>query len=788
MQQHPSLSKDPVEESLSIREEVDKYLIHWKWFLLAVALGLIAANIYLRYAVPQYRATATIMVKDDRKGGLQSELSAFGDLGIMNGVKSNVENEIEVISSRGIAERAIKKLNLTVQYFTEGRVKSVEVYKDRPITVTFLNASEEFYNYSGSFIIKSVSAEQFELLSANEKSLGKFTYGKRIRMGNLKFVVTARPIIQGKIAKFEIAVVINKLAHVAQHYNSMLTIPTTVKNTSVVQLSMQDPVKEKAEDILDAIIEVYNEDAIADKNFISENTKDFVAERLEYISEELGDVEKTAESFKKSNRLTDITSEAGIYLENSVEFEKSLIETETQLRIVESMMDFMSNSSTTDLIPGNIIPDDQASSSLIGEHNSLVLQRNRVSKGATTKSSVIINLDEKIAGLRENIQQSLQRLTATLNIKKRDLEKQNNVMQGKISEIPGQERVFRGITRQQNIKEALYLYLLQKREEIAISLAVTAPNAKVIDTALSSSAPVSPNRQIIYLGAFVLGLIIPFGVIYLNQLLDTKIKNRLDIENKLNIPYLGDIPRSHTQYEIIHANHRSSSAEAMRIARTNLEFMLSEVPDNVAKTIFVTSTLPKEGKTFISINMASTIALSGKKVLLIGMDIRNPKIDQYIKLPEKGLTNYLSQKGNGIHDYIVKLDNFQNLYVLPSGIIAPNPVELLMNPKLDSMFSQLKQEYDYIIVDTAPVSVVTDTLVVAKYADAFIYVMRANYLDKRMLKVAESFYTAKKLPNMAIILNDTIWRKTYGSGNGYGYGYGYVESEIPKPWYKKLLS
>ena len=787
MEKHSSLKETPEDNNINIRELVDQYLVHWKWFVFALVTALICAFLYLRYTVPEYRTSAVIMVKDERKGGMQSEMTAFSDLGLMTGIKSNVDNEIEIIRSRTIVEKSIKKLNLNVSYFVEGRFKTVEVYKDKPIDISFFDQNEAFYKKPLTFTINSKGEDKFEVISASQASLGVFTYGNILRLENCRMIVTKGALRENYKKNFSVIVKINTLRSVVQKYKNNIGIVPLGKNTSVVELTLTDPVRDKAEDLLDTVIEIYNQDAIDDKNFISKRTQEFIAGRLEIIAAELGDVERDAEGFKRSNRLTDIVSDAGIYLQNSVDFEKALIETETQLRVVSSMSEFM-NTSKSETIPSNIIPNDNTASALIGEHNQLVIDRDRILKGATPRNSVVINLNNKIEEIRANIIESLGRLSASLKIRKSDLEKQVNMVVGKISEIPSQERAFRVIDRQQKIKESLYIYLLQKREEIAISLAVTASNAKVIDAAISSSSPVQPQKKMVYLGALVLGLLLPFSVIYVLQLMDTKIKTRQDIEGKLSIPYLGDIPRSHSQYEIINAKNRSSSAEAMRIARTNMEFILSTVPDDKAKTIFVTSTLPKEGKTFISINMASTIALSGKKVLLIGMDIRNPKIDQYTKLPDRGLTNYLAQKGNGLHDYIVKLPDFENFYVLPAGIAAPNPVELLMSEKVDLMFAQLKQEYDYIIVDTAPVSVVTDTLLVAKYADAFIYVMRANYLDKRMIKLAESFYQDKKLPNMALILNDTIWRKGYGTGNGYGYGYGYIDVEPKKPWYKRIFS
>jgi tyrosine-protein kinase Etk/Wzc len=796
MQEQPSFIDERQADNFDIRELTEKYIIHWKWFVMGVIACLMFAALYIRYQIPVYSATATILVKDDKKGGLQSELAAFSDLGVMSGVKSNVDNEIEVIKSRNIIRKTIKKLGFTVTYITEGRVKTLEEYKDKPIEFAFYNLSDSFYDHQKSFAVNSVDAKKFELFSIdreqNQKSMGVFSYGAILNLDDSKLVVTKNPRIASNPHKFSILVNVNRLENVVDSYRGRLSVAPLSKNSSVVALTINDPVREKAEDFLNILIETYNEDAIADKKFISENTLSFIQDRLKIITGELGDVEKNAEEFKKSNKVTDIQSQGELYLRNSVEADRAIIESETQLSVIASMIDFMRTKGKWDLIPSNILAiDAEEVSSYILQYNESVLQRNKLIKDGTPKNLVIQNLERRIEELNANIESSLQRTQVSLKIRRSELEKQSNRMSGKISQIPSQEREFRIIDRQQKIKETLYLYLLQKREETAISLAVTSPISKIVDAAFSSGSPVSPKRNIIYLIAIALGLFIPLSVIFILDILDNKIKSRHDIEGKLSAPVLGDIPKSTTPEELIDAKSRSASAEAVRIVRTNLEFMLAKIPEGQSKTIFITSSVPKEGKTFVSVNLASTIALSGKKVLLVGLDIRNPKIDKYVKLPSKGITNYLSKSNVDIKDYIVKLDNFDQFYVLPSGIIPPNPVDLLMNNKVNTLFDELKKDYEYIIVDTAPVSIVTDTLLIAKNADAFIYVVRANYLDKRFVKLIEMFYKENKLPNMSILINDTVMRKTYGYGYSYGYGYGYygygTQEAEKQPWYKTFF-
>jgi tyrosine-protein kinase Etk/Wzc len=788
------ISEENQDEDFNLRDTLERYLNNWQWFVLAVCLCITLAFIYLRYTTPQYQASTTILVKDEKKGGMLSELSAFADMGIGGGMKSNVDNEIEILKSRTLVERTVMKLGLNVVLIEKGSVISIEKYKNAPIEVNFINTKPNFYTGQMLLDFEELSANTFALVSevaAGEKSTllnpkKEFRYGEIISTPNGDLIVTKST---NSINKFNnedktLRISVNPLENVVASYMGRLKVNPVSKMSSVVEISITDPVTSRAEAFLDNLIQIYNADAAADKSYISENTSKFVAERLLLITQELDGVEKDVERFKSSNKLTDIETEAKLFIEGSSEYNKKRVEMEIQLNMVSSMLDFMKKSTNADLMPTNIISGSDASG-LMDSYNQLVLERNRILKSATPENPTVIKLEEQIASLKANIAESLRRLQANLNIQKRDLRSQEGLLDSKIGEIPGQERQFRVIARQQKVKEELYLYLLQKREETAISMAATAPNARVIDAAKASKIPVSPKKSIIYLAGLLLGLLVPFGIIYIMDLLDTKVKSRFDISSKFDIPFLGDIPNSITPNEIIDATSRTGTAEALRIVKTNLDFMLGQVPEGEAKTIFMTSTVPGEGKTFLSVNLAGTMALSKKKVLLIGMDVRNPKLNEYIELPNNsGLTDYLSSSKAQISDYIFKSNNFDNFYVLPAGIIPPNPTELLMSKKVGELFAQFKKEYDYVIVDMAPVSLVSDTLMLAQYADATVYVVRAGFLDKRMLHIPKILYKERKLNNMAVLLNDTQHNKSYG----YGYGYGYGIKVEEKPWYKKIFN
>lgn len=790
------MTEEYQEEDIQLRAILEKYLIHWQWFVLGVLLCITAAYVYLRYTTPQYQASTTILVKDEKKGGMLSELSAFADLGLGSSMKSNLDNEIEILKSRTLVERTVKKLELNITMTVKGNVVDAEIYKDTPIKVNFINLKPSFYTDGIKLEFVKLTPNTFELKNGLEEvnspivsNKKEFRYGEIIPTRNGDMIVTKGIMSKKTIKEDErpINIVVSPLENIVASFQKRLVVNPISKTSSVVEVSIVDPVVKKAEVFLDQLIEIYNKDAAADKSFISESTSKFIANRLLLITQELDGVEKDVESFKTANKLTDIETEAKLFIEGSAEYNKKRVEMEIQLNMVASMLDFIKKSSFSDLLPTNLISSKGDESSLMNSYNQLVLERNRILKSATAANPTVLKLDSQLASLKMNITESLRRLQSNLQIQKRDLKSQEGLLDNKIGDIPVQERQFRVIARQQKVKEELYLYLLQKREETAISLAATEPNARVIDAAKASKIPVSPKKNIIYLAALLLGLLIPFGILYVKELLDTKVKTRFDLTDKFNIPFLGDVPKSLTPNEMISSASRTSSAEALRIVRTNLDFMLNQVPDGKAKSIFMTSTIPGEGKTFLSVNLAGVFALSGKKVLLIGMDVRGSKLNEYIGLPNsKGLTDYLSTKGAAIGDYVNQLKGFESFDVLLAGSIPPNPTEILMSQKLDELFVQLKSDYDFILVDTAPVSLVSDTLIVAKHADTFVYVVRANHLDKRMLNIADSMHREGKLPNMAFLLNDTDVAKGYGYGYGYGnYGYGNVVEK--KPWHKNIF-
>ena len=768
--------------NFNFKEELVKYVSQWKWFAISFFICLSIAFAYLRYTVPTYKAVSNIMIKDERKSGIASELAAFSDISAISSAKSTVDNELYVLRSKSLVGKTILDLKLQYTYYGVGRILSGEMYGDLPFELTILNDSTQApVNQYFSFFItpnkKSFAIE--DEISGEVLSDQKYNF-PFVFMGQ-KMIVKENQIHETELGK-KVLVKVFPFDGLVESYYNRLQVTAADKYSSVLFLSFTDAVKGKAADFLDKLVENYNLDGVNDKKFVSENTLEFIENRLNLITQELSGVEKNLETFKKENKVTDIVSEAELYLGSASELEKAFAAKSTQVQVIATLQDYLKSTSLNDVLPTNLISGE--ASDQIASYNALVIQKQKMATSAGPQNKTIQQLEQKIKALQVTISTSLQQMKQQLTIELNGLRRQNNTMATRISKVPTQELEFRDINRRQTIKESLYLYLLQKREETAITLAVTAPNAKIIDRALVSNAPVSPNRQIIYLGSLFLGFLLPFSVIYLRDLVDTKIKSRLDFEKITSIPVIGEVPKLDSGNLITNDNLRSGTAEALRIIRTNLEFFFTNKPEGKGKKIFVTSTYPKEGKTFISVNLATILAQTDKKVLLMGLDIRNPKISEYITTPTKGITNYISSKEKVVlKDYIYPSGIAANFDVLPAGIIPPNPSELLMSKALENLLAEIEDIYDYIVVDTAPISLVTDTTLIAKYADAFLYVTRANYLDRRMIPYIEKLYSDQNLPSMSVLVNDTEVSTTYG----YGYGYGYGTQVEKKSFLKRIF-
>lgn len=758
---------------LNLRNELNKYLKYWPWFVLSIVLCLLFGYFYLRYTTPIYSAKATAILKSDGQGG---EMAIYSELGL-NGMGSNdLVNEIGILQSRSLMKEVVKSLDLHIQYFKEGNVRKVEIYDKIPFSLQVLRLDEDKLKNLGSASFEILKADgKFKITNLKTNKSKIVEDGSPVNIGFADVVFSFNGIPEYKDLSSATVVKFQDLEKVASKYRGKISLNRISNNSGLMELELKDPIKQKAGDILDQLILEYNRNAIEDKNLIAGNTANFINERLAIINGELDSVETGKENFKEENRLTDLHAQSQLFLQNANEYNKQRQEVGTQLELANAILEYISSNSQSELLPTNLGLSEGGVNQQINEYNNLVLERNRILSGSGEKNPVIIRLNTHIEQLKGNIVQSLKRMRSNLQIGREDLNRQASSIGSQIYAVPAKEREFRGIERQQNIKETLYLFLLQKREENSLSLAVTEPKAKIVDRAFYSSGAVSPNSRNIYLGSFIMGLFIPFSVIYLRNMMDIKIRSRDDFENFTNeIPLLGVLPKVGHNNAIIGINDRSVLAESFRILISNLQYSLVNLKGrNKGVSIIITSTIKGEGKTFTAINLSLTLANTGKKVLLLGMDLRNPKLKTFILNGHEslGVSEYLVDDSIELRKLIKKSSLHPELDIMISGGIPPNPYELLKQEKVGVMLAELKTFYDYVIIDTAPSMLVADTFAITRYADLTLFILRAGYTEKDLIEFALDAKEEGKLQKVSFVLNDVKPDKL-GYGNKYGYGYG----------------
>ena len=791
-------AQESKEENIDVKELLFKYLIHWPWFVGAVIACLIAAWVYLYMSTPVYNISATVLIKDDKKGGSAGMLSGLESLGLDGMISSsqNIDNEIEVLHSKTIAKEVVENLGLYISYMDEDEFPSRNMYKTSPVQVSLTPQEADLLEKP---MIVEMALQPQGSMDVNVK-IGDDEYQAVFPTdrGTLAFFLTSDSISSSKRTLEEttgsekitrnITATINNPLAVAKAYCKNMTIEPTSKTTSVAVISLKNSNVQRGKDFINKLLEMYNINTNNDKNEVAQKTAEFINERIGIISKELGSTEKDLESFKRGAGITDLTSDAQIALTGSAEYEKKRVENQTQINLLQDLQKYMQNEGY-EVLPSNIGLQDLNLAAAINRYNEVLVERKRLLRTSTENNPTIINLDTSIGAMKENVQVSLDRVLRGLFITKADLDREASRYSRRISEAPGQEREFVSIARQQEIKAGLYLMLLQKREENAITLAATANNAKIIDDAIADDTPVSPRGKIIYLVALVLGIGIPVGIIYLLELTKFKIEGRSDVEKLTCVPIVGDIPLTDEKQGAIAVfeNHNNLMSETFRNIRTNLQFML----ENDKKVILVTSTVSGEGKSFISGNLAISLSLLGKKVVIVGLDIRKPGLNKVFNIPRKevGITQYLANPEKNLMDLVQLSDVSKNLYILPGGTVPPNPTELLARDGLDKAIETLKKNFDYVILDTAPVGMVTDTLLIGRVADLSVYVCRADYTHKNEYTLINELAENNKLPSLCTVINGLDLKrrkygyyygygkygKFYGYGKRYGYGYGYGE-------------
>ena len=787
------------EEQVNIQELLFRYLIHWPWFVVSIIICIACAWGYLRLTTPIYNISATVLIKDEKKGGgasMSSDLEKMGLEGFVSS-SSNVDNEIEVLRSKSLAREVVNNLGLFVTYMDEDEFPSKELYHTSPVLVSLTHQEAD----------KLPGRMEINMILQPTGALGvQITVGEKEYRKQFDKLPAVFPTDEGTIAFFanndtlsavcpenitkerHITAFINRPFSVLKEYVSSLSIAPTSKTTSVVVISLENTNTRRGRDYINKLLEMYNINANNDKNEVAQKTAEFIDERIGIISKELGSTEQDLENFKRSAGITDLSSEAQIALTGNAEYEKKRVENQTQINLVMDLQRYMKGNEY-EVLPSNIGLQDAASAGAIDRYNQMLVERKRLLRTSTENNPTIINLDTSIRAMRTNVQATLDATLKGLQITKEDLAREASRYSRRINDAPTQERQFVSIARQQEIKSGLYLMLLQKREENAITLAATANNAKIIDEALADNNPVSPKNMMVYLAALLLGVGLPVGIIYLIGLTKFKIEGRVDVEKLTSLPVIGDIPLADEKSGSIAVfeNQNNLMSETFRNVRTNLQFML----ENGKNVILVTSTISGEGKSFISANLAISLSLLGKKVVIVGLDIRKPGLNKVFNIPKKehGITQYLTNTTANLMDFVQPSDINKNLFILPGGTVPPNPTELLARGGLEKAIETLKANFDYVILDTAPVGMVTDTLLIGRVADLSVYVCRADYTHKAEFTLINELAENNKLPNLCIAVNGLDlnsrkygyyygygkYGKYYGYGKRYGYGYGYGE-------------
>ena len=773
MQTNPSSRKN--DTGINLVDLLAYFASKWKWFLLSVLVcGGIAWYHYARSPLVYFRS-ATVIIKDPSNKTSTTGLDRFDN--IIN--KVNVANEILQFRSKKLMREVLQRLHADISYQLEDGLRSNELYNQSPVLLSFPDALPEQHfaftvtlkdkkslvlsDFTGIDVKSDFTVEMYDTVTL---SRGMRVVATPTNYYNDSW--TGTPI---RVAKLPMESMVN-------YYKSALGIQQEEEESSILTLALKDGSAARAEDILNTLINVYNEEAVKDKNQVAVNTADFINDRLIIIENELGGVESELETFKQRNQIVDIASSAGMYMSESQKYNTDALELETQLRLANFIKDYLTDpAKETDLIPSNTGIGDMNIESQINLYNTAKLKRDHLIDDSSANNPVVLELNNSLRAMKQNIIRAVDNMIVSLNVQRSDAQSREMRAQNRITSIPTKERKMLSIERQQKVKEALYLFLLNKREENALSQAMADNNARVIDGAEGSNSPISPNRNRILLLGLLVGLAIPslacLGILFL----DTRVHSRKDVEGIVSVPYLGEIPQDkeagklneqESPFLLAKEQRDSTVSEAFRILRTNMAFMArKDLPQQV---IIFTSLNEGAGKTFISKNLGMSLVLAKKKVILIDMDIRRGTLSRQLHLHKTGLTNYLADATLSAEDIIQHQDGFD---IIAAGAIAPNPAELLMDERLDNLVTELRRRYDYIVVDSVPVGIIADATISNRIADLTIFVARAGRLDRRQLPEIEQLYKENKLHNMALVLNGADLHRRYGYYGYYGYSYKY---------------
>lgn len=772
----------PADDFIRIQDLWSMFVPKWYWFAISLFITLTIAVLYLLSTPPIYTRTAAILVKDNSKSSSSTgAMSDFSDLGIFKS-NTNINNELLTLKSPTLMTEVVNRLGLNETFTIRKGLKNVDLYKVSPVTITFCDKIE----VPLSFTIKFSSKEAFAIseLEISGEDIGETLsaqMGDSIQTSAGIMIVSPTQEFTDAFIGTSIRYVRGSVRAAVDTYSNALVAELGNEDATIINLSINDTSIRKAEDILNTLIEVYNENWIRDKNQIAVSTSQFISDRLGVIESELGHVDENISSYKSEHLLPDVQAASSLYMAQSAENNKELSTLNNQLSTAQYIRRELNTKQLDQTLPANSGIVSANIETQISEYNNLVLDRNRLIANSSEKNPLVKNMASSLQSMQRTIIQSVDNLIVSLNTQIRSLRRQEEATTNRLASNPNQAKYLLSVERQQKVKEELYLYLLQKREESELSQAFTAYNTRLITAPRGSMFPTAPRKMNILLVAFAVGLLVPAVGIFMKENMNTKVRGRKDLEN-LSIPFIGEIPqysgtkkkwwefkhrkRQDMKTIVVNEGNRNIINEAFRVLRSNMDFMASK--DNNQHVFVLTSFNPGSGKSFLAINIAISFAIKKKKILIIDGDLRHRTVSSYVDSPNKGLSDYLNNQIEDWKEIIVSYKGYTNLHILPIGTIPPNPTELLEDSKLSMLIEALRPEYDYIFIDCPPVDIVADAQIIEKWADRTIFVVRSGLLDRSMLSELENMYTGKRFKNLSMILNGTE-----STGGRYGYRYGY---------------
>lgn len=764
-------------DGLDVKQLLLRLLDNWYWIALSVLLCLGLSYLYGKYKTPYYKVSARVLVNDEKKGsGLSGGGDLLGDIGGLLGTKSTVDNEAEILKTRNLMEEVVKDMNLNITYYEKGAIKSVELYES-PYLVKVLAPMDTIKSVEIKvrFAEKgkvAVTADGLDTLVAFDSSF------KIPEVGVVQIVENAAISPANEDYSFTIMSVDSRVIDLM----SALTVEVKNKLVTVIDLALNHPVPKKGEDILGKLIEKYVQANLKDKNEVADSTVKFIHNRLAHISNELGGLEGNIQNFKQKNNLADMSEQSKLLVQTTGQYVNELGKIETQISVLSSLQNYLKDEGKNKkVLPSSLVPTDMVFNAVVEKYNTLTLERARRMIGVTESNPTIQLMDKEILNARADIETNIASTLSGFVIARNRINDQMKKAEGQIKNVPQMERSYLNLARQQQIKQELYIFLMKKSEETAISKTANIANSRTIDPAKSEIKPYSPKKAYLYLFGLIAGLAIPLGIMYLKDLLNDKVQLKEDVTKATKVPVIGEISHQDESMGIANSS-RSAISEQFRALRTNLSFFFKNKEE---KVILLTSSMSGEGKSFVAINLGHILALANKKVLLMELDLRKPGLSAKLKLPGTvGFTNYIANTELNIDDIIMPLSIQKNLFMVSSGPIPPNPAELLLSERTQSLMEELKQKFDYIIIDAPPIGIVTDAQLMASYADVCIYVVRQNYTLKQQLTIVDDLQRSQKMKGLSIVINDIEATKGYG----YGYSYGdYGTSPQKTGFFNKLF-